>query len=72
MTAGYFLADDDTTTKIDVPLEVEDYGCGVTEMNGKVIGQEKELLHLCLYICEESSVGGIKCQSTVYQRKSRW
>ena len=54
MKAVYPSTEGDTT--IELPLEVEGYGCGVVEINGK-FNSIKENLYLCCDICEESFVG---------------
>ena len=56
MKAVYLTTEGDTTTELPLPLEVEGYGCGVVEINGK-FNSLKENLYLCCDICEESFVG---------------
>ena len=56
MKAVYLSTEGDTTTELPLPLEVEGYGCGVVEINGK-FNSIKENLYLCCDICEESFVG---------------
>ena len=56
MKAVYLSTEGDTTTELPLPLEVEGYGCGVVEINGK-FNSIKENLYLCCNICEESFVG---------------
>ena len=37
MHAVYLTTDGDTTTFLSTPLEVQGYGCGIIELDGKVI-----------------------------------
>ena len=60
MNAVYLTTDGDTTTILPIHLEVESYGCGVTEITGKVQNGFNYPLYLCCDICEESTVGNIK------------
>ena len=60
MNAAYLFTNGDSITNLAVPLEVQGYGCGVIEMNGKVVSENREPLYLCSNICEESYVGNIK------------
>ena len=57
MNALYLSTNGDTTIQLPIPLEVQGYGCGVTEMTGKVFHSVKEPIYLCSDICEESFVG---------------
>ena len=37
MHAVYLTTNGDTTTFLSTPLEVQEYGCGIIELDGKVI-----------------------------------
>ena len=56
MKALYLSTKGDDTIDLPVPLEVENYLCGIVEMSGKV-NTFKEVLFLCCDICEESFMG---------------
>ena len=43
MQAVYLSTNGDTTTFLSTPLEVQGYGCGVIELNGKVLVPKKLL-----------------------------
>ena len=43
MQAVYLSTNGDTTTILSTPLEVQGYGCGVIELNGKVLVSKKLL-----------------------------
>ena len=58
MKALYLSTKGDDTIDLPVPLEVENYLCGIVEMSGKV-NTFKEDLFLCCDICEESFMGEI-------------
>ena len=68
MKAVYLSANDDQTTVLPFPLEVQGFGCGVLEimeelqfLRIKIILIKKDLnnenLYLCCNIIEESFVG---------------
>ena len=46
--------------ELATPLEVEGYGVGVIEMNGRVRNGFKDSFYLCCDICEESYVNNTK------------
>ena len=56
MKALYLSTQGDDTIDLPVPLEVENYLCGIVEMSGKV-NTFKGDLFLCCDICEESYMG---------------
>lgn len=56
MKSIYLTTTNDTTTLLDIPLEVENYACGIIEMSG-TIQDDKSPLYLCCDIIEESPVG---------------
>ena len=56
MKALYLSTQGDDTIDLPVPLEVENYLCGIVEMSGKV-NTFKGDLFLCCHICEESYMG---------------
>ena len=60
MKAVYISTAGDDTTELATPLEVEGYGVGVIEMNGRVQNGFKGSLYLCCDICEESYVNNTK------------
>ena len=71
MKAVYLSTNGDQTTVLPFPLEVQGFGCGVFEMNGKVFlprnqdngnKNKKDIgnLYLCCNIVEESFVRKIK------------
>ena len=60
MNALYLSTHGDVITELATPLEVEDYGCGVIELTGKVCSGFREDLYLCCDICEESFIDGTK------------
>ena len=60
MKAVYLSTNGDNTITLPQPLEVQNYGCGIIEMTGKVQSGYREPLFLCCDICEESVVGNIK------------
>ena len=60
MNAVYLTRSGDTATHLPLPIEVEGYGCGVSEVIGKVQNGFGHPLYLCRDICEESTVENIK------------
>ena len=67
MKVIYLTTNGDTTTILPYPLEVQGYGCGVFEMDGKISlpksggnANRNNGLFLCCNIVEESFVGNIK------------
>ena len=76
MHAVYLTTNGDTTTFLSTPLEVQGYGCGIIELDGKVIIPKRLMkdqsleqntddgfsnnLYLCSDIVQESDVGNIK------------
>ena len=60
MKSVYITTTGDNTIEFPVPLEVEGYGCGVVEMNGRIKNGFREPLFLCCDFCEESYVNNIK------------
>ena len=64
MKAVYLSTNGDPTTVLPFPLEVQGFGCGVVEINGKVfLPKNKKYisnLYLCCNIVEDSFVGNFK------------
>ena len=55
MKTVYLSRDGDSTTVLPYPLEVHEYGCGVIEINWKILrvknGGKQELNNTNLYLC---------------------
>jgi len=60
MNVLYISITGDDTLDLPVPLEVENFKCGVVEMTGKINNEFKGDIFLCSDVCEESIVGEIK------------
>ena len=60
MNVLYLETNGDSIHDFPIPLDVEEYGCGIVELNGKIISKNKKSLYLCCNICEESYVGNLK------------
>ena len=57
MKALFLSTSGDNTIDLPLPLEVEGYGCGIIEINGRIDSLKSEQLFLCCVICEESFTG---------------
>lgn len=54
----------DETTTLVVPIKSDNSGCGLIELDGKVVASDPKKknadLYLCCDVCEDSNVGNIK------------
>ena len=66
MKTLYLSTNGDTTTVFPFPLEIQNYGCALIDMNGRITSPKIDTngpcdnLYLCCNIVEESLVGNIK------------